>query len=130
VNHAIKFLRMVFKTAKEDGKYHDENPASGVKVAKLRDRSNRRGFTIPEIQRVVSVATEEWKSLIYFGLYTGQRLGDLARLTWRNVDLDRDQIRFVRRKTARTMITPIAPPLRAQPENLPACDNPHQPLHP
>ena len=130
VNHAIKYLRMVFKTAKEDGKYHDENPASGVKVAKLRDRSHRRGFTIPEIQRVVSVATEEWKSLIYFGLYTGQRLGDLARLTWQNVDLERDEIRFVSRKTGRTMIIPIAPPLRAQIENVPAGDDPHLPLHP
>src|SRR5215831_761996 len=47
VNHAIKFLRMVFKTAKEDAKYHDENPVSGVKVAKLRDAVRRRGFTIP-----------------------------------------------------------------------------------
>jgi integrase len=129
VNHAIKFLRMVFKTAKEDGKYHDENPASGVKVTKL-NGTNRRGFTIPEIQRVLHVADEEWASLIYFGLYTGQRLGDLARLTWQNVDLDRDEIRFVTRKTGRTMIVPIAPPLREQIERLPAGDDPHQPLHP
>jgi integrase len=130
VNHAIKFLRMVFKTAKEDGNYHDENPASGVKVAKLHERSHRRGFTIPEIQRVVGVATEEWRSLIYFGLYTGQRLGDLARLTWQNVDLERDEIRFFSRKTGRTMIIPIAPPLRQQIERIPAGDDPHQPLHP
>jgi integrase len=130
VNHAIKFLRMVFKTAKEDGKYHDENPASGVKVAKLRDVSRRRGFTIPEIRRVLEIANDEWRSLIYFGLYTGQRLGDLARLTWQNVDLDRDEIRFVSCKTGRTMIIPIAQPLRAQIESLPAGDDPHQPLHP
>jgi integrase len=130
VNHGIKFLRMVFKTAKEDGKYHDENPAVGVKVAKLRDHEGRRGFTIPEIQRFLDVANDEWKSLIYFGLYTGQRLGDLARLTWQNVDLDRDEIRFVSRKTGRTMIIPIAPPLRAEIENLPAGDDLHQPLHP
>jgi integrase len=130
VNHSIKFLRMVFKTAKEDGKYHDENPAAGVKVAKLRDTARRRGFTIPEIKRVLKIANVEWRSLIYFGLYTGQRLGDLARLTWQNVDLDRDEIRFVSRKTGRTMIIPIAPPLRAQIENLPAGDDPHQPLHP
>jgi integrase len=25
--------------------------------------------------------------MILFGLYTGQRLGDIARLTWANVDL-------------------------------------------
>jgi integrase len=130
VNHAIKFLRMVFKTAKEDGKYHDENPASGVKIAKLRDGNHRRAFTIPEIQRVLEVANDEWRSLIYFGLYTGQRLGDLVRLTWQNVDLARDEIRFVSRKTGRTMIIPTAPPLREQIENLPAGDDPHQPLHP
>jgi integrase len=129
VNHAIKFLRMVFKTAKEDGKYHDENPAAGVKVAKLRDANRRRGFTIPEIKRVLKIANDEWRSLIYFGLYTGQRLGDLARLTWQNVDLDRDEIRFVSGKTGRTMIIPIAAPLRGQIENLPAGDDPHQPLH-
>jgi hypothetical protein len=55
VNHAIKFLRMVFKTAKEDGKYHDENPATGVKAAKLRGEARRRGFTIPEIRRILAV---------------------------------------------------------------------------
>jgi integrase len=130
VNHSIKFLRMVFKTAKEDGKYHDENPSAGVNLAKLRDATRRRGFTIPEIKRVLKNANHEWRSLIYFGLYTGQRLGDLARLTWQNVDLDRDEIRFVSRKTGRTMIIPIASPLRVQIENLPAGDDPHQPLHP
>jgi len=130
VNYSIKFVRMVFKTAKEDGKYHDENPASGVKVARLRDGNNRRGFTIPEIKRVLKVANDEWRSLIYFGLYSGQRLGDLARLTWQNVDLDRDEIRFVSRKTGRTMIIPIATPLRAEIETLPAAFNRSQPLHP
>jgi integrase len=130
VNHAVKFLRMVFKTAKEDGKYHDENPATGVRVAKLRDQDRRRGLTIPEIQRILKVANDEWRSLIYFGLYTGQRLGDVARLTWSGVDLDRDEIYFVSRKTGRTMIIPIAPPLRAQIEQVPAGDDPHQPLHP
>jgi integrase len=130
VNHSIKFLRMVFKTAKEDGKYQDENPASGVRVAKLGNVSSRRGFTIPEIRRVLETANDEWRSLIYFGLYCGQRLGDLARLTWSNVDLARDEIRFVSRKTQRTMIIPIAPPLRVEIEKLPAGDDPHQPLHP
>lgn len=130
VNHAIKFLRMVFKTAREDGKYPDENPTSGVNVAKLRDAGRRRGFTIPEIQRVLQIANDEWRSLILFGLYTGQRLGDLARLTWQNIDLARDEIRFVSRKTGRTLIIPIAAPLRSQIEKLPAGDDPHQPLHP
>lgn len=65
-----------------------------------------------------------------FGLYTGQRLGDLARLTWQNVDTERDEIRFVSRKTGRTMIILIAPPLREQSEKIPAGDDPREPLHP
>jgi integrase len=128
--HAIKFLRMVFKSAKEDGKYYEENPAAGVKVREEDEAIKRRGFKIPEIRSVLKVADDEWKSLIYFGLYTGQRIGDLARLTWQYVDLDRDEIRFVSRKTGRAMIIPIARPLRKQIEKLPAGDDPYQPLHP
>jgi len=47
-------------------------------------------FTLPELRSLLAVANDEWKSLILFGLYTGQRLGDLARLTWQNVDLEHD----------------------------------------
>jgi len=127
--HAIKFLRMVFKTAKSDGKYREENPAIDVKV-KLQGDSERRAFTIPEIRRVLQVAGAEWRSLICFGLYTGQRLGDLARLTWANVDLERNEIRLRARKTGRTTIIPIASPLRAEIEKLQAGDDPREPLHP
>ena len=30
----------------------------------------------------LDVATDEWRSLVLFGLYTGQRLGDIVALTW------------------------------------------------
>ena len=128
--HAIKFLRMVFKSAKEDGKYHEDNPAAGVKIREHDEVIRRRAFTIPEVRRILETADAEWKSLVCFGLYTGQRIGDLARLTWQNVDLDRKEIRFVTRKTNRQMIIPIIKPLRKQIEKLPAGDDPHQPLHP
>ena len=52
----------------------------------------------------------EWGSLIRFGLYTGQRLADLACLTWVNLDLVRGEIRLKTRKTGRRMILPIALP--------------------
>ena len=68
--------------------------------------------------------------MILFGLYTGQRLGDLAALTWANVDLQRGEIRLVTRKTGKTLNLPIAAPLRKHLESLPAGDNPDAPLHP
>jgi len=36
--------------------------------------------------------------LVLFGLYLGQRLGDLAKSTWRAVDLDTGEIAFSARK--------------------------------
>jgi integrase len=44
-------------------------------------KSERRPFTIDELRAVLEVADDEWKSLIKFGLYTGQRLADIAALT-------------------------------------------------
>lgn len=68
--------------------------------------------------------------MIIFGLYLGHRLGDLAMLTWRNVDLLRGEIRFVTRKNPKSMILPISPILRAHLEELPVGDLPDAPLHP
>jgi integrase len=86
VNHGIKVLRMIFQDAKRDGIIAD-NPAEEVKLVKRNCPRSRRPFTVIEINQLLSVADDEWRSLILFGLYSGQRLGDLARLTWANLDL-------------------------------------------
>jgi integrase len=45
-------------------------------------------------------------------MYTGQRLADLAALTWDNLDLRKNEIRLRTRKTARRIMVPMAKPLR------------------
>jgi integrase len=89
----------------------------------------RRPFSIPELRAVLEVADPEWQSLIKFGLYTGQRLGDLALLTWLQIDLERDEIRMRACKTDKLLLIPIAAPLR---EHLLAIagDDPRAPVHP
>jgi integrase len=57
-------------------------------------------------------------------------LGDIARLTWENLDLDRGELRLVSRKTGKRMIIPFAAPLRAHVDILPAGDNSKAPIHP
>ena len=49
---------------------------------------------------------------------------------WSNLDLPRGELRLVTRKTGRTMILPIAAPLRRLLESLPTTDNPNTPIHP
>ena len=129
VNHDLKCLRMLFRAARRDKVLMDD-PCEFVSVTKKGVSVRRRPFTIPELQAVLSVADEEWRSMILFGLYTGQRLGDLAALTWANVDLQRGEIRLVTRKTGKTLNLPIAAPLRKHLESLPTSDNPDAPLHP
>jgi integrase len=59
------------------------------------------------------VASDEWRSMILFGLYSGQRLGDVATLRWNNIDLVRDELRLSTRKTGKTIILRLAPEILA-----------------
>jgi integrase len=68
--------------------------------------------------------------LIKFGLYTGQRLGDLASLNWGQIDLERDEIRLMTRKTGKHLLIPIAQPLREHLLAIASEDNPRGPVHP
>jgi len=129
VNHDLKCLRMLFKAAKRDGLL-SEDPTEFVETVRNRSESHRRPFTIPELKRVLEACDDEWRSLVMFGLYTGQRLSDIASLTWQNVDTKRWELRLVTRKTGRPLILPVAGPLRRQIEELPTSEDPAAPLHP
>jgi integrase len=110
-NTDLKIIRAVFRSARREG-YLFQDPAEGVKTVKNREVFERRPFSIDELRAVLGVADPEWQSLIKFGLYTGQRLGDLARLTWSQIYLERDEIRLTTRKTDKQLLIPIALPLR------------------
>lgn len=122
-NHHLKVIKMLFRAAKRDG-YLVDDPSEFVETvkAKRHQQKSRRPFTLDEIRAVLSVADDEWRSMIICGLYTGQRLGDVARLTWANVDLDREQVRLVAQKTGAPLTIPMAAPLRSHLESLPAPD--------
>jgi integrase len=108
----------------------DTNEAARVSLLKREDKFQRRPFTLPELRRILEVADEEWRGLILFGLYTGQRLGDLATLTWQNLDLERRELRLSTAKTGRRQIIPLSKQLVQYVESLPAGDDPKAPLFP
>jgi integrase len=107
-----------------------QDPAEGVKVVKNRAKTERRPFTLDELRAVLEAADDEWQSLIKCGLYTGQRLGDLAALTWAQIDLEREEIRLTPRKTGKALLIPIAAPLREHLLTKAGADHPRAPLHP
>jgi integrase len=130
VNHAVKIARMALKDAQSDGLLM-LNPAFGVRPIKAEATARRRPFTIREIRRVLRAADGEWRGIILFGLYTGQRLGDIANLTWQNVDLERGELALVTRKTKRRVLVPLAVPLQNfLIDAAGAGDDPRQPIFP
>ena len=131
VNHKLKFWRMVFKSARRDAVIADD-PAEFVKTVQDRESGARarRPFTIDELKAVLGVADDEWKSMIQFGLYSGQRLGDIARLTWANLDMQVGELRLVTEKTGKRIIHPLAGPLKEHVGSLTVSDDPNGPIHP
>jgi integrase len=109
-NHDLKALKMLFKSARRDGVIV-ENSAEFVDTIRQRTTTPKRGFNIDEVRAILNVADDEWRSMVLFGLYTGQRLSDIASVRWGNIDLPGGDFRLVTRKTGKTMILPIAAPL-------------------
>jgi integrase len=125
-NLSVKVLRICLGEAVRQGLLA-VNPAVRVKLLKSTTESKRRAFTLNEIKRILRACGDDsdWRGLVLFGLYLGQRLGDLAKLTWRAVDLDSGEIAFTTRKTGRRIVLPLVQPLADYLASLPASDNPN-----
>jgi integrase len=125
-NLGVKVLRICLGEAVRQGLLA-ANPAVRVKLLKSTAESKRRAFTLDEIKRILRACRDdtEWRGLVLFGLYLGQRLGDLARLTWRAVDLNSGEIAFTAHKTGRRIVLPLVQPLADYLTSLPASDNPN-----
>src|SRR5207249_80214 len=130
-NLSVKVLRICLGEAVRQGLLA-VNPAVRVKLLKSTAESKRRAFTLAEIKRILKVCGDdtEWRGLVLFGLYLGQRLGDLARLTWRAVDLETGEVAFSTRKTGRRIVLPLVRPLADYLASLPASDNPNASIFP
>jgi integrase len=125
-NLSLKVLRVCLGEAVRQGLL-TINPAVRVKLLKSSNEPKRRPFTLSEIKRILKACGDdvEWRGLILFGLYLGQRLGDLAKLTWRAVNLESGEIAFTTRKTGRRIVLPLMQPLIDYLSALPAGDNPN-----
>jgi integrase len=129
-NVALKIVRACFNDAKKQ-QLISNNPASLVGTLKRADEKIRRALTIQEIKRLLDVAKDsEWKGLILFGLYTGQRLGDIRKLTWKVIDTEKWEMRIVTQKTKRRMIIPLIKPIQDYLLSLPSQDEPNALIFP
>jgi integrase len=95
-NNKLKAVRTVFAAAFRE-QLIPGNPTDDVALLPEGDKV-KEAFTDEQIRALLAAATGEWRGLILLGLYTGQRLGDVARMTWGQIDLERKAIRLVTSK--------------------------------
>jgi len=95
---------------------HSDNPFKAVRI--LPDSGdhvvNRTPLDASEIQRLLKAAESDPLAcdLIVAGLSTGLRRGDVCRLRWEQVDLERGALRLVTAKTGASLTLPVLPKLR------------------
>lgn len=129
VNHNVKVLKMLFRDARDRTLIVDD-PTEFVKTVKTEKVLNRRPFTIDEVRKILTHCDDEWRSMVLFGLYTGQRLGDIAKLRWNSVDLTKGVLALNTSKTGKRLNLPLHPDLHAHLKSLPAPIDSSLPIHP
>ena len=129
-NVSLKVVRIMFGAA-ESARLVTHNEATHVQSLKIRDKGGeRRAFTVGELKRILEACDDEWRSMVLFGFYTGARLGDIAMLTWENVDLAHKELRYESAKTGRRILVPLAQALQELLKGRSVADKPKEPLHP
>ncbi|MFN4943960.1 MAG: tyrosine-type recombinase/integrase [Akkermansiaceae bacterium] len=128
VNHHVKVLRMLFRDARDRALLLDD-PTEFVKTVKNRKVLDRRPFSMDEVRLVLGHCNAEWRSMVLFGLYTGQRLGDISRLKWKSVDLKQKTISLITSKTDKALTIPLPKDLLEHLKSLPTPISGDQAIH-
>lgn len=128
INLRLDILRVALNSAVRENLLAS-NPALSVKKLPAK-QSTRREFRPAELEILLSHVTGEWRTLVLLGLYTAQRLNDLASLQWRHLDLAEGTIRFRASKTGALVALPLAAPLLEALTALPTSDDINSPVLP
>ena len=128
VNLLLGVIRSALKDAIRNGLL-DREPGMTVRYLKVTE-TEKSVFSPGEVARLVEAATGEWRTMILLGYFTGQRLSDLARLSWADIDLDQGRILFLQKKTSKRLATPIHAELAEYLLGLPTPESANQVLLP
>jgi integrase len=113
-NHRLKAVRALFRAALAEG-FVTTNPADGLKILRTptKEKRARRPFSREEIQKVLATADPTWKLMTLAGLQTGQRLGDIARMDWAELDLSAGVWSVTTGKTGTQLRIPLSAELKS-----------------
>lgn len=101
VRQGIIVLRMMFKRALDSGMCAI-NPVATVEVPEGESKA-KLPFTDAEVEAILKACPDdEWRTLVYFGYYTGARMSDCVSFNWDSFDLgDTPKLTYRQKKTGK-----------------------------
>lgn len=106
-NTRLKISRSILQAAVDED-HLEKNPFRGMKRIRSNEiKVERKRFSMDQIDKLLSIADPEMQSMIRWGLYTGQRIGDISRLQWDQVDIEKRTVRIRTRKTGKLLVIPL-----------------------
>lgn len=111
IKHQLVLLRRLFNVAIKWGMFDGSNPVSKVSMPKL-DNQVTEFMTDDQAESLFSVL-ESWPcrenaAFVKFALFTGMRRGELFKLKWEDVDLDRGFVTLRKPKGGKTVTLPVS----------------------
>lgn len=96
IRYVHRVLRTIFSDAMRQGLLSN-NPACHADVPKADDDQDKMTILAqPEYQRFIAACMDSTYGVLYhFAIRAGMRQGELLGLTWKNVDLERGEIRII-----------------------------------
>lgn len=106
-NYFVTSARQLYNWAIERERV-EINPALRIKPL---ETGHLRAWTRDQAEAAMRLP-EHLRRVVVLGMHTGQRRGDLCRMTW--ADYDGQRIRVVQQKTAARLVLPVHPDLKAE----------------
>lgn len=111
IKHQLILLNRIFNIAIQWGKFSGPNPCKNVERPKINNQVT--GFlSDDELNRLLAVL-EQWPSkmsasFVMFALHTGLRRGELFRLTWDDINLNRHTVTIRDPKGGKDQVLPLS----------------------
>ena len=106
VNREMAALRHVFRIATQR-KLIPESPFTGIEFFKEKNRI--RYLTREEKDKILGASPSWLRDLIIVGLYSGARISEILRLTWRDINLERKEVFISESKNGNSRWIPMNP---------------------